>query len=195
MNGRMAAAGLALLVVAAGIYMLVDDSGGEVMSGRSLEDSLAVAPEFELERLDGRVFRLAEQRGKVVVLNIWATWCAPCREEIPDLVSIQEEMREDVVVIGVSIDEGDPGAVRSFADEFGINYPVVIDDGTVTDSYGPMAGIPTTFLIDRSGRMQLRASGMLTREQLAPVLKRLSAGEVIGEAVPRFQRIRKGRPD
>lgn len=193
MTARITAIALALLIAAGGIYLLAVD--GEPPASRLLDDSLAVAPDFELERLDGGSFRLSEQRGQVVVLNIWATWCTPCREEVPDLVSIQEVMREDVVVVGVSVDEGDPAAVRSFAEAFDVNYPMVIDDGSVTDSYGPIGGIPTTYLVDRSGRLQLKASGMLTIDQLTPVLERLIAGEVIDEAVPPFQRIRKGRAD
>ncbi len=195
MNGRMAAVLAALLVAAAGIYLLADGPAGRTLTNRSLQDSLVVAPDFELERLNGETFRLSEHRGKVVVLNIWATWCTPCREEVPDLVSIQKEMRDAVVVVGVSIDTGDADEVRSFAEEFGINYPVVIDDGTVTERYGPILGIPTTFLIDGSGYLQLKASGMITSEQLRPVLERLIAGEVIDEPVPRFQRIRKNTPE
>lgn len=180
-----------VILATAGIYLLVGDSDGEPPGEGMISDTLVTAPDFELERLGGRAFRLSEERGKVVVLNIWATWCPPCREEIPDLITIQDEMREQVVVVGVSIDTGDPADVEAFSEEFGINYPVVIDDGTVTEKYGPILGIPTTFLIDGSGRLQLKASGMVTREQLRPVLDRLAADEVIDEAVPRFQRIRK----
>ena len=180
-----------VILATAGIYLFVGDSDGEPIGEVLLSDSLVTAPNFELERLGGGTFRLSDQRGKVVVLNVWATWCPPCREEIPDLITIQDDMREQVVVVGVSIDTGDPADVQAFAEEFGINYPVVIDDGTITEKYGPILGIPTTFLIDGSGHLQLKASGMVTREQLRPVLERLVAGEVIDEAVPRFQRIRK----
>lgn len=176
-----------VILATTGIYLFVGDSDGEPIGEALLSDSLVTAPNFELERVRGGTFRLSDQRGKVVVLNIWATWCPPCREEIPDLIAIQDEMREQVVVAGVSIDTGDPADVQAFAEEFGINYPVVID----TEKYGPILGIPTTFLIDASGRLQLKASGMVTNEQLRPVLERLAAGEVINEAVPRFQRIRR----
>ena len=82
------------------------------------------APSLQLQNLEGKWVRLSDFKGKVVVLNFWATWCWPCREEIPDLVSLQKEYAaRGLVVLGVSMDEGDPARVASFAKKFGINYP------------------------------------------------------------------------
>lgn len=147
------------------------------------------APDFALEQLDGRTFRLSDQRGKVVAVNFWATWCTPCREEIPDFTGLQEEMKEDVLFVGVSLDKGGPEAVRSFAEEFDINYPIVIDDGTAVEKYGPIGGIPSTFLIDRDGRVRLQAMGLLTEENLRPVLQTLVQDEALEEVHPPFRHV------
>lgn len=147
------------------------------------------APDFALEQLDGATFQLSNHRGKVVAINFWATWCAPCREEIPDFTALQDEMEEDVLFVGVSLDEGDPEAVRTFAETFDINYPVGIDDGTVVEQYGPIGGIPTTFLVDRQGRARLQALGLLTEENLRPVLQMLIQDEELDDVGPPFRHV------
>ena len=145
------------------------------------------APDFALERLNGETFRLSEHRGTVVAINFWATWCPPCREEIPEFVELQEEMKGEMLFVGVSLDKGPPAEVRSFAEEFGINYPIVIDDGTAVEEYGPIAGIPTTFLVGPEGTVRLQAMGQLTKESLRPVLQALAEGEELGKVGPPFK--------
>lgn len=145
------------------------------------------APDFALERLNGETFRLSEHRGTVVAINFWATWCPPCREEIPEFVELQEEMKGEMLFVGVSLDKGPPAEVRSFAEEFGINYPIVIDDGTAVEKYGPIAGIPTTFLVGPEGTVRLQAMGQLTKESLRPVLQALAEGEELGKVGPPFK--------
>lgn len=135
------------------------------------EDNKVPAPDFALETLDGKTFRLSEQVGNVVVLNFWATWCPPCRAEIPDFIKLQKELGDrGLVIAGVSLDDEGWDVVRPYAKDMGINYPIMVDDGVADDAYGPIAALPTTFLIDREGMVRHYAPGMLTEEMLRPVL-------------------------
>ena len=134
------------------------------------------APDFALRTLSGDTFRLSDQRGRVVVLNFWATWCPPCRVEIPDFIALQDAFgTDDVVFVGVSLDEGGRERVARFADQMGINYPIAIDDGSADAAYGPISSLPATFLIDRAGEVRSYVPGMATREMLEPVLAALVA--------------------
>jgi peroxiredoxin len=136
------------------------------------------APDFTLATLDGQDFRLSDKSGKVIVLNFWATWCPPCREEIPEFIEMQNEFRgDDILFVGVSLDQAGEAPVRNFAREMQINYPIMIDDGSASAAYGPIATLPTTFLIGRDGQLEGYAYGMVTREMLEPLLRRLVAGE------------------
>ncbi|SHE80439.1 Peroxiredoxin [Fodinibius roseus] len=133
------------------------------------------APDFTLTQMNGESFTLSEHEGKVVVLNIWATWCGPCRKEIPDFVEIQEEMRdEDVLFVGVSLDEEGWEVVRPFARKYEVNYPLVVDDGSVFDGYGPFRGIPMTFVINKKGKLEYVAPGMVNKKTIKPILEKLA---------------------
>ncbi|MCH8556573.1 MAG: TlpA family protein disulfide reductase [Balneolia bacterium] len=135
-------------------------------------DELKPAPDFTLTDMEGNPFTLSEQRGKIVVLNIWATWCPPCREEIPDFMELQAEFQaDDVLFLGVSIDQEGWEIVEPFVNEMQINYPQVVDDGTVVDRFGPIMGVPMTFLINREGYVEGYAPGMLHKERLQPILE------------------------
>lgn len=137
------------------------------------------APDFTLETLDGSDFILSDHKGKVILLNIWATWCPPCREEIPDFMELQDEMGEDgVLFVGVATDPEGWEVVRPFAEEFGINYPVMVDNGVVTQEYGPVRGIPMSFIINRRGEVEYMLPGMVTKDMLQPLLEELAEQEV-----------------
>jgi len=141
-----------------------------VMVGLWHDGHMEEARDFTLPALRGDSLTLSDYRGQIVVLNIWATWCAPCREEMPDFVRMQDEMaRYGVQFIGVSIDPGlEP--VAAFASEFGANYPLVVDDGTVYGTYRGSTGVPTTYLINREGRIWRYMPGPLSRATLMPEL-------------------------
>ncbi|MFQ5667384.1 MAG: TlpA disulfide reductase family protein [Candidatus Binatia bacterium] len=112
------------------------------------------APDFTLTDLDGRPHRLADFRGKVVFLNVWATWCPPCRMEMPSMERLYQRLqREDFVMLAVSEDEGGYGVVRPFVEQLGLTFPVLMDpDGIVPQRYG-VTGYPETFIIDRGGQV------------------------------------------
>jgi thiol-disulfide isomerase/thioredoxin len=118
------------------------------------------APVWRLKDVNGQVVDSAQFKGKVVVIDFWATWCGPCRMEIPGYAELQRKYGKDgLVIIGVSLDEGGPEVVKPFMAKFQINYPIVMGDDTVQAAFGGMEAIPTTFLIDREGRVRDRKQG------------------------------------
>jgi peroxiredoxin len=137
-----------------------DEFGDSALVGR------AAPMHFTLKDMDGADVQLASFKGKVVVLNFWATWCGPCKAEIPDLVSLQEQYRDDLVVLGISVDDT-PEKMRPYAEEFKINYPLLVGNGRddVQNAYGPLWGIPVSVIIDREGRIAKKHSGIASREQ------------------------------
>lgn len=133
------------------------------------------APDFTLKKMDGDSFTLSEHEGQVIVLNIWATWCPPCREEIPDFINLQKQLRDKgILFAGVSVDRKGWEAVRPFVKKYGINYPIMVDNGTVLRQYGPLRGIPTTFIINKKGKVEYATIGMLNKKALKPVLIKLA---------------------
>jgi peroxiredoxin len=118
------------------------------------------APDFALATPGGEVVRLTDFRGKIVILNFWATWCIPCRKEFPELVKTYDP-NGDIVVVGVDLQEND-GGVRDFAEQYGAKYPIVIDkDAKVADSYR-LLGLPSTYFIDKEGVLRAQQFGQLT---------------------------------
>lgn len=112
------------------------------------------APSWELKDLEGKAVKLSDFKGKVVLLNFWATWCSPCRDEIPALVALQNQYKaKGLVVIGVALDQKGPAPVKAFVQRMKINYPVVMGDEKTVTEYGGVQAIPTTFYIDREGNI------------------------------------------
>jgi cytochrome c biogenesis protein CcmG/thiol:disulfide interchange protein DsbE len=111
------------------------------------------APDFVLTDSTGKVVRLSDYRGKVVLLNFWATWCAPCKAEVPWFVDLQRKYSDDLVVLGVSFDDDGWSAVRPFLSERHVNYPVMLANPEMPATYQKVESLPTTFLIDRRGRI------------------------------------------
>ena len=123
---------------------------------------------FKVKDMDGREVNLADYKGKVILLDFWATWCGPCKVEVPWFVEFQSKYRDrGFVVLGVSVD--DPvDKLKAFAATYKMNYPVLVGDGRedlIDRAYGPMWGLPTTFLIGRDGNICRKHMGMAAKEQ------------------------------
>jgi thiol-disulfide isomerase/thioredoxin len=118
-----------------------------------------LAPDFSVPDLSGQMLQLSGYRGKVVLLNFWATWCAPCRSEIPRLVDLQNEYdREGFEIVGISLDS-DPTLVHEFYQQLRMNYRVAIGDAKLAEEYGGVLGLPVSFLIGRDGRIYVKHLG------------------------------------
>ena len=112
------------------------------------------APAWELKDVNGNAVKLSDFKGKVVILDFWATWCPPCRAEIPHFVELQDKYgKQGLVIVGISLDEGGPGVVSSFVKANKMNYPIVMGNLDIAQQYGATDGIPTTFVIDRKGNI------------------------------------------
>ena len=119
----------------------------------------ALAPDFKLTQLDGQKLQLSSYRGKVVLLDFWATWCDPCREEIPHFVELQQQYgSKGLQIIGVSMDDS-PDPVVPFAQKFHINYPIVMGNAQIGEAYGGVLGLPIAFLIGPDGRIYKKHVG------------------------------------
>ncbi len=94
---------------------------------------------------------LAQMKGKVVLVNFWATWCPPCRAEIPDLIRLQEKYSQDLVILGISVDKDGAKGVQEYSQEMGMNYPVIMGENQVVMAYGGIRNIPTSFIVDKQG--------------------------------------------
>jgi thiol-disulfide isomerase/thioredoxin len=123
-----------------------------------------VAPAFLLRDINGKIVSTADWKGKVVILNFWATWCPPCREEIPELVRLQAQYKDKLQIIGASEDEDGPQKVQQFVQRFGMNYPIVMATKELIDNYGGVPALPTSFLIDPQGRIVQKHTGLYEYE-------------------------------
>src|SRR5262249_52755892 len=106
-------------------------------------------PSVTMRTIDGRTISTSDWHGRVTIVNFWATWCGPCRYEIPDLVALQEKYRDVLQIIGVSEDEDPPEAVQRFADQYHINYPIVMRTEAIAKAFPGVYALPTSFMIDR----------------------------------------------
>ena len=121
------------------------------------------APILKIQDLSGKVMTMDDLKGKVVLVNFWATWCPPCRSEIPELIKLQEQHKDRLQIIGVSEDD-EAQPVHDFIKKTGINYPVVMATPEIIQAYGGVAALPTTFVIDPQGRIVQRHLGLLSAE-------------------------------
>ena len=118
------------------------------------------APAWKLKDVDGKLVSWEQFKGKVVVVDFWATWCPPCRTEIPGYIALQKKYAAaGLVIVGISVDTDGPEVVRKYMKDVGINYQIVIADDQVQDLFAPIQGYPTTFIIDRDGLIRDKKLG------------------------------------
>jgi len=177
--GLLVGAGLAIF-----IYFgldLADKNNRNVdeIPGVSLPESAAVgskAPDFELTNLANESIKLSELRGKIVVINFWATWCEPCKVEMPFFEELFRNSQSTVEILAVNFDES-PQQVEQFVNEYKLSFPVLLDPGgTVQNSYR-VRGYPTTFVVDEAGLIQFHHIGLITESQLEQYLTQLGVNE------------------
>ncbi|HZW40614.1 MAG: TlpA family protein disulfide reductase [Syntrophothermus sp.] len=131
------------------------------------------APDFTLKSVDGKNIKLSSYKGKIVILDFWATWCGPCRKGIPDLISLQKEFPKDLVVIGISVDRETKNNVPKFIKDYGVNYPIVYYTEDVVKNYGGIEAIPTAFIIDKNGNIVDKHVGLVDKDIYVKTIKKL----------------------
>ena len=147
-------------------------------SGAAPSTELATGSEvdFELRDLSGKSIRLSDYRGKVVLVNFWATWCGPCEFEIPVFVKMKRRyQKRGFEVIGISMDDGALEEIEEFVRQHNINYPVVMPGEAKLDAFGKISSLPTSFLVNRHGRIHSRHQGLLSLNKIEKEVPKLLA--------------------
>jgi peroxiredoxin len=133
----------------------------------------SLAPDFSLESLDGKTMRLSDLRGKAVLLNFWATWCGPCKIEMPWFVELQNRYAsQGLQILGVAMDDASKEDIGKFAKEMGVNYPILIGKESVGDQYGGVPALPESFLISRDGKIVDKIIGLRGKAEIEDSVKK-----------------------
>ena len=132
------------------------------------------APDFALKNAKGEIVTLASLKEKVVVINFWATWCGPCRAEIPGFLDVYDDYKsKGLEIVGISLDSDGWESVEPFVNKYDITYPVVLGNRETIRNYGGINAIPTTFIVDRNGNIAVRHVGFMSKNDLLRQLKQL----------------------
>ncbi len=170
-------AAIIALMLFAGIHSARKNRAAGSVSGQLRGQ---VAPDFELQSLDGKNVKLSDFRGKAVLLNFWATWCGPCKIEMPWFVELQKEYGpQGFQIVGVAMDDASTEDITKFAKQMGVNYPVLLGKEAVGESYGGVGVLPTTFFIDRDGKLVAREFGLQSRSVFVDHIK-----DALGQGQP-----------
>ncbi len=144
---------------------------GPVFASHLTQSSLA--PDFTLESLDGKTMKLSDFRGKAVLLNFWATWCGPCKIEMPWFVELQNQYAaEGFQIVGVAMDDASKEDIGKFAKDMGVNYPILIGKESVGDQYGGVPALPESFLIGRDGKIVDKIIGLRGKAEIEDAIKK-----------------------
>ncbi len=171
--------GLALMLAACASPETSSDSAAQAAGSLPTTQTMSTtglgeAPDFTLPTLTGDSLGLSTLRGQIVVVNFWATWCAPCIEEIPELIALHDELNpHGLTVLGVAIDEEGEVLVRPYAERLGITYPVLLDDGAVSEAFGGVWALPTTYVIDPEGQIMQRVIGLFPVREMHPEFRKM----------------------
>ena len=155
--------GAGIILGAAGLWMITQN--GKPGTERSAQMG-ELAPDFELMNLSGESFKLVDQKGRAVIVNFWATWCDPCRDEMPLLEQASRRYQDKLVVIGVNVDEP-TDQVREFQQEYRITFPILLDPGASTANQYRVSAYPTTYFVDKDGKIQSVQIGSMAESVLA----------------------------
>ncbi len=132
------------------------------------QETDAPAPDFKVTALDGKTISLVDFEGKVLLLNFWATWCPPCREEIPEFIEAYSELKDKgLEILGISVDRMNPQQLKAWVDDVKINYPVALANRDIVVDYEPGEYIPASIIVDTEGRIRYRHVGLMDKETLA----------------------------
>ena len=158
----------AILLMVMGVMTFVNAAPS---SAPQAQQENPMAPDFELKDQNGEVHRLSDYKGKVVFLNFWASWCGPCRNEIPHIQKVYEDLKDDEDVVILSLNNEDPAGVKEFMDSFGMTYPTLFDEtGNVFRTYG-VRSFPTTYMIDKDGYVYGYIRGSLNEETIYQMIE------------------------
>jgi peroxiredoxin len=142
-----------------------------------------LAPDFTLTSLDGKTVHLSDYRGKAVLLNFWATWCEPCKIEMPWFVEMQKEYgAQGLQILGVAMDDASPKDISDFAKQMGVNYPIVVGKDSVGDAYGGVQFLPATFYVGRDGKVLDKVFGLKGRGEIQDYIKKALASGPVTQA-------------
>lgn len=157
------------------ILMVLGFIGLFLFSSCGVSQTAKSAPDFSLMDLQGNKISISSLKGKVIVLNFWASWCPPCKAEIPDFVKIYQTYKDKgLVIIGVAVNSKTDD-VKEIVKKYSISYPVAMDDGSAEKAYGPVTAVPTTFIIDKQGNLVPggKKVGRLSEEALLKIIEPL----------------------
>ena len=168
----------------AGKHLTRQQTPGVPLSGSNAAIKGKDAPDFQLRDIDGGTVHLSELRGKAVLLNFWATWCPPCKIEIPWFVDLQKQYGpQGLQIVGVAMDDGNPrDAIAKFSRDMGVNYTMVLGNEKVADAYGGVDALPTTFYIGRDGKIVSRVFGLVSHREVEENIRAaLSQGGTVAQ--------------
>jgi peroxiredoxin len=173
-SGKGSRSPLVLVVVAFVVALML--YFGYHQARRTTSSSMTqstLAPDFSLESLDGTTMRLSDLRGKAVLLNFWATWCGPCKIEMPWFVDLQNQYRsQGLQIVGVAMDDASKEDISKFAKDMGVNYPILIGKESVGDQYGGVPALPETFLIGRDGKIVDKIIGLKGKADIEEAIQK-----------------------
>jgi thiol-disulfide isomerase/thioredoxin len=171
MNRNPLALIVVILVVAFGLYLGYHHARRQGAAPRITKSG--PAPDFALTSLDGTTMRLSDFRGKAVLLNFWATWCGPCKIEMPWFVDLQKEYgSQGLQIVGVAMDDASKEDIAKFAKDMGVNYPILIGKESVGDAYGGVPALPESFFIGRDGKIVDKIIGLEGKADIEEAIKK-----------------------